>query len=204
MGDQPKELETAPPDPETDRKNDGDWLSWRVWRVLAGAALGASIIISALGLWAVYIQLERGLEHRRADIALGFVERYNSISFINARNRVLQPWLKYQSQLALANAHEGISEEQIDLLTTLIIQQDRKASGTLEADILTLANFFDELSICVGENVCDARTSCFYFQKRAADFQALYGRALKDLQTIFNLENPERGVEMIASLDSCK
>ncbi len=190
--------------PGDDSSDGRGWLNWKIWRVLAGAALGISLVISALGLWAVFLQLDRSLDHRRADIALGFVERYNSLTFVRSRNAVLKPWLQYQGQLALANEHDGISPEQIDLLTTLIIQQDRKANGTLETDILILANFFDELGICVSEGICDSRTSCFYFQKRAADFQALYGSALASLQTTFELEKPERGVDLIAGLESCK
>lgn len=204
MNDRPQNAQTDAAEGKAERARESDWLNWKVWRVLAGGALGISVLISALGLWAVFVQLDRTLDHRKADIALGFVDRFNSLSFIRARNAVQEPWLKYQGQLALANEHEGVSAEQIDLLTTLIIQQDRKAGGTLEADILILANFFDELSICVSERVCDPRISCFYFQKRAADFQTLYGRALESFENTFSLENPERGVSMIAGLDSCR
>ncbi|MEM8650827.1 MAG: hypothetical protein AAGF54_09885 [Pseudomonadota bacterium] len=192
-----------PADEETAEEQKQDWTSWRVWRISAGFVFAASFIISALGLWAVYVQLDRGLEHRKADIALGFVERFNTLTYVRARNNLLKPWLKFQDQLALANAHDGLSKEQIDQLTTLIIQQDREQNGSLESDILTVVNFFDELSICVSEGICDARTSCFYFQKRAADFQVLYGSSLKNLQAVFNLEDPEKGLNEIANLTQC-
>lgn len=180
-----------------------DWLTWRCWRIIGGTLSALTFMLGAIGLWFVYFELQQGLNHRKADQALGFVERFNSDVYVTARNEVLRPWLAYQAQLGLANDFGGMPKEQIDQLTTLIVQQDRAAGGALETHILTLVNFFDELAVCVTSDICDPKTSCQYFQKRAQDLDSLYGPVLRTLGTTFDLNNAGSGLKTIAELDQC-
>lgn len=164
----------------------------------------ATLMVGAIGLVFVILQLQQSLNHRKADVALGFVERFNSDVYVAARNDVLKPWLKYQAQLGLAREYGGMSKDQINRLTNLIIQQDRANGGNLETQVLTLVTFFDELAICVESETCDRVTSCLYFQKRAQDFDKLYGAVLAGLATAFDLNNSGHGLKFFAEPERCE
>lgn len=190
------------PDDRSDATK-SDWLRWRYWPVLGGTVSVLTLLVGAAGLWLVLFELQHSLEHRKADVTLEFVERFNSDVYVTARNDVLKPWLKYQAQLVLANEYGGMSKEKADRLTSLIIQQDREAGGNLETQVLTLINFFDELAICVESEICDLVTSCLYFQKRAQDLNSLYGPAIAILGSTFDLNYFGSGLRTISELETC-
>ena len=187
----------------TEDKQDTHWLDSKYWRL--GKALLSLLTLfgSAIGLGLVYLQLEESTRLRRIDLALDFVERFNSEAYLGARNGALAPWLPYQPQLRLANAAGGMSRNQLSALVKSVVAKNRGTGGKLEQDVLTLAGFFDELWICVDNGACDAEVSCAYFKKRAADFNRFYGVVLDDVRLTFDAEKTGIGVTEIAKLEEC-
>lgn len=187
------------------------WIEWKLWSVLKGLFSFSSLIIASVGLYFVVLELRQNeqlrredLRHRKADASLSFVERFNSQTYIEARNELIRPWLQYQAQLGLANKHGGISNGQMKYLLSFILQRNREGSGTLDTQILTIVTFFDELAICIDANICDCDVALLYFQSRAQSIKSLYGFALDEMSEVFDLNYAGSGLNMISEIETCE
>lgn len=152
-----------------------------------------TLLTTAIGIFYVLIELSIARFDRGVDQTLSFVERFNNAEMVEARRAITAPWLKYREQLASFGDAGGLSRDQIAQLADKILAVDNQGSGALQAQILTVTSFYDELSTCV-EIACNPDVACQYFSKHIADFRLLYGGVLAKMSAGFDMGGVGYGI----------
>lgn len=145
-----------------------------------------TLLVTAIGIFYVLIELAIARFDRGVDHSLSFVERFNDAEMVEARRAIIRPLLDFREQLAGFDDDDGMSPDQIAELADKIVAVNNRGAGDLQAHILTITSFYDELSTCV-EIACNPDVACQYFSQHIADFQLLYGGVLKKMSTGFDM-----------------
>lgn len=145
-----------------------------------------TLIVTAIGIFYVLIELAIARFDRGVDQTLSFVERFNHAEMVEARRAITSPLLEYREQLARLQNDGGMSRDQIAEFAAKIVTVNNQDAGDLQAHILTVTSFYDELSTCV-DIACNPDVACQYFSKHIADFRLLYGSVLEQMSAGFDM-----------------
>ncbi|MDF3608190.1 hypothetical protein PE067_19830 [Paracoccus sp. DMF-8] len=153
-----------------------------------------TLMVTALGIFYVLIEMAIARFDRGVDQTLSFVERFNHAEMLEARRAITAPWLQYRDQLASFGDEGGLSRDQIGELAEKIVRVNSQTSSDLQAQILTVTSFYDELSTCV-DIACNPDVACQYFSKHIADFELLYGQVLDQMSAGFDMAGVGYGLD---------
>jgi hypothetical protein len=144
----------------------------------------AAHLATAITLVLLLLQFWQGEANERRQRALGYVHDYNANPVSGYRLTIAKAWLPQKERIDALNRGDGLSREEIDELARHVIgDHDSKypnESGTLA--IQAVADFYDQVALCVKKEVCDREIVATYFEPGVSEFWKTHQAVIKDLR----------------------
>lgn len=164
----------------------------------------ASYVGGLVSLALIAIQLTKDASERRAQASFEFVRQFNSPPMTDHRRILLRGWLPYAEELERIG-RQGMPRREIDALTALVAtESDRKTDDGFTIAVHEIADFYYQMSICVGANTCDPRVIDAYFSGYGRSFACLYRPLVHQQAVALGTPELERGTSEYGRPDRCE
>ncbi|OOY16614.1 hypothetical protein BMI85_05960 [Thioclava sp. DLFJ4-1] len=181
------EADTAPPEAASntamsirDKIEMGSWI--------------ATIIALGFTGWQIF----QWREDRKADLSLEMVARFSDLEYAgSARRELAQFWWQNSDALAKVTAIKGgIPPAQRQKFLDLLFQKRPPVKRQEQfAAVSEMANFFDQVELCIATKRCDAQIATDYFCGYAANFADLYQGPLTQVRETFGTSGLGTGLQ---------
>lgn len=133
-------------------------------------------ISTVVALAALFFQMSADGKARRAERSLSYVQQYASDPLSSHRLLLDKAWLKYASEISVANANGGLRPDDAEKLLKVVIEDHDSVNPNEPAQISIneIAYFFDQVLICVQVDACDKEIVDRYFLTTITEFWAVY------------------------------
>jgi hypothetical protein len=167
---------------------------------LEAGSFVAVIVGVPLGLY----QLWSDAGVRQIDKTMTFASRFNDEYLNTVRNDLIEPWVEYMPQLKAINDAGGMSRSEINELVKVVVERNyRTSKDNLQLSIFTMADFFDQLGICIESGLCDRSVARLYFSQFAIQFDCLYGVIIDEIRSAFSIPDLGKGVKILRERAAC-
>ena len=158
--------------------------------------LSFAVVIAGIPLF--FLEQSNRVDDDRAARTLSLVREFQDQPLLDARFRLLEPWLEYGEEIALVNRVGGLNQQEIDAWVYAIVEHSRVSGGNqLIRAIHDVTNFFDYLEICLSANLCDAEVTRTYFHGFAREFYCLYGAVIRTNREEMQITNFGLGLQTL-------
>jgi hypothetical protein len=134
----------------------------------------------------LFLQLSADARNRRAEATLAYVQSYNSEPISSHRQRLDRIWLERRPEVALLNQTGGLTRAGLDRLVRFTLAQaDAKAgpgATPIALSVQELASFYDQVAICVEQNLCDEGIVKPYFYRNMHAFWTYYQATVREMR----------------------
>lgn len=173
-------------------------------RYLEPASWVAVIIGIALGLWQLYI----AHRDRQVDATLAFAARFSDDTAGSHRRALEALWLARPREVRQIRAlsdkdaqYAGVVEE---FKRNFILPGSAETSSNEVVIAITeIADFIDQLNLCVESSRCDREIASDYFCRYSASFLGLYGSDLKALSDTTGNDRLGAGLRDFVTGETC-
>lgn len=187
----------APPAPAAPRASEPSWK-----RHLEALSALAVIFGVVLGLW----QLFEARRDRRVDATLAFAQRFSDEKIGDYRRSLDALWLARPAEIAQIRALGADAQGQ----ALLTFKQNFILTGSSETPprkvmtaIAEIADFLDQLGLCVASGRCDRAIAAEYFCRYAENFGELYASDLDGIHKTAGHDRLGAGLKAFAEGETC-
>jgi hypothetical protein len=113
----------------------------------------------------------------------------------NERNGITKP--EIQALNAAGGVDRAILERWVSAAVAASIERD--SQHNLRSALFVMADFFDQLSLCIDTNICDEATARRYFAAEASQFTCLYGAEVQSMRTQLSLGSFGMGLRSLSA-----
>ncbi len=154
------------------------------WVWLGGNKDQITIVIAIIaGLWILFEYYDR-VDKAKIKETLKYVDRFQKNKVFHSKTALRKFWLEPENRAKL-------DEHQIDQWPKLATKMV-KSHKDQEEYLLTVLDFYRDVSLCALSDVCHKKKTCEYFGNSIYDFNFLYGDMIneweKDWRQNFDLE----------------
>jgi hypothetical protein len=164
-----------------------------------------SYVAGLAGVLLILVQLKADADDRRVTQSLSLVERYNTAPLYTHKRSLIRFWLTRRDRLALMRRAGGVAREDAAVFVSSEIAQYNK--NRPEEDIYLainqIADFYDQLSICMDSRNCDEATILRYFAQPSREFYCLYTPIIQEQRVVFGNAKLGQGLVKIAGGIKC-
>ncbi|PFG64470.1 hypothetical protein AXZ77_3110 [Thioclava sp. ES.031] len=181
------ETDTAPPEVASRERIS-------LLRIIEAGSWAATIIALGFTGWQIF----QWREDRKADLSLEMVARFSDLEYAGrARRQLAQFWWENSDDLAKVTAVDGgIPPAQRRNFLDLLFQRQPAPQRQMQfAAVSEMANFFDQVELCIATKRCDAQIATDYFCGYAANFADLYQGPLTQVRETFGTAGLGTGLQ---------
>lgn len=141
-------------------------------------------LATAVTLILLLAQFYQSAENERRERALSYVHEFNGDAISRYRLVITKTWLPHRKLTDAINKNGGVSREDINELARDVIREYDTKNPEEPATLAVqgMADFYDQVSICALEKVCDRRIVDSYFKQSATEFWGVHQAVVQDLR----------------------
>lgn len=175
-------------------------MSWSRIRELVETASWIAIII---GAFVAVQQIKELVRTERVSTALYYLAQFNEGQILDSRQRLLEIWLPYFSEIREINEDGDLPSRQRRRFVRILFENALDQGRNLRVDVINIANFLDQISLCVEMKTCDEEISRRYFSEYAYSFACLFDEQLEIARTSLNHSELGAGLDYFVGDRSC-
>jgi hypothetical protein len=138
------------------------------WAPLSSIAANIVVVATLILALATYYQAQG---QGQAEASLGYINRFNEGSILEARNLIYRSWLPYD----FSGTNAALDQEVIDALLERVVPDVSTPEGLdHRLAIAGIVAFFDSAQTCVEQKACDGDVLRSQLGEYGRDFYCLY------------------------------
>ena len=167
---------------------------WTNLQALAHLATVAGLAFIAWQMWT-------DAEERQVRASLDLIARYNSSEMAAVRDNTDRFEFAIYDEIRRLNDLGGVQSERDrdNLILARVASSTADGGGTgLKLAIMHTATFYNEVTFCIENDICDPTIARQYFSPRAKAFGDLYGAVVTDVQSDLEIARLGSGLRELA------
>jgi len=136
----------------------------KIWEWLGRNHVQIKLIFTVIvGFWVV-LEYYSNLKQTKIEHSLMYIKRYQEKKVLNARTALDVPWIQQEKLESIKKSSKAEwSKKATDI-----------AKNNKFIDVYILISFYQEMSVCAENDVCDSKTLCSFFYEDVDAFISLY------------------------------
>lgn len=160
----------------------------------------ATLLVVLLGVPAFFYERWSAGKDARIEHTLDYIEQFQDGRIGQARSDLTLAWSDYGPEIQALNAAGGVDRGILErwVSTTVAASVERSPQDNLRSALFVMADFFDQLSLCIDARICDEQTAQRYFAAEASQFMCLYGGEVQSMRAQLSLGSFGTGLQSLA------